>query len=913
MVSDRLVIPTKLKPPPYRETWVGRAHLVERLGLPPDQRLTLIVAPAGFGKSTLAAQWLLSASRGRNGSSLGSHWPRHPVAWLTLDEHDQDALRLLTYLAGAVEHVAPGALPATLDLLNAPRPVPLYALLEAFLVELDALPDGLTLVLDDYHWLTSEPVHQLVAYLLRHLPRACRLVLISRTDPPLPLARLRAERQFADLRATDLRFTPAETVALLTALEGTPPDPARAAALHQQTEGWPIALHLAALAQADGRIVEAMPGQARRQIAEYLAEEVLARQPANLQAALPALAVPERFCAGLAAALLDAPAHVGERLLERLEAANLFLIPLDGEGRWYRFHALFRDLLQRRLRQTDDGSRERTLQRRAADWLAADGQVEEAVRLYLAAGAEDAAAHLMEQALAREMGRDVIAAPAGYLLRLLPLELIHRRLGLTLLEARLEAILLNASALAASLDRVDALLAKPEYAAAPPPWPNFFGDLAVLRGTLRYLQGRPAEAIALMQDALALQPVPALVGQALLIMGRAYAADGRYDEGVRHIRQELAAPTVKGNPQHAVHCYAGLCTLHASLGSIADLERDAAKLADVGMALRPSESYYAYVHSNLARAAYERSRLEAAARHFGLIAQHRYYATTLIALGALTGLGMIAAIQGDLATAEVWKREIWDFAHELGTPYARQQALALAAWLALRHNNRSTALRFARAIEPDIHIGAYGWFAMQPPLIIRAQILIAAGDREDLAQAEMLLEHLRAEAEALLNIRPLVAILACQALFFQVCGQHREARRSIERAVELAAPRGYLRTFVDVGPAIRPLLQSLAGEGIATAYLRPILAALESSAVERQGHIAGPAQRPRLPDALSRREREILALLAERWSNQEIAERLHIALNTVRKHTSTIYNKLGVGSRREAVAVGRTLGLLPGE
>ncbi|MCS6881111.1 MAG: LuxR C-terminal-related transcriptional regulator, partial [Chloroflexaceae bacterium] len=586
--------------------------------------------------------------------------------------------------------------------------------------------------------------------------------------------------------------------------------------------------------------------------------------------------------------------------------------PLDGEGRWHRFHALFRDLLQRRLRQRDDGGLERTLQRRAADWLAADGQVEEAVRLYLAAGEDDAAAHVMEQALAREMGRDVIAAPPGYLLRLLPVELIRRRPGLSLLEARLGAMLLNPSALAASLARVDALLAEPEYAAAPPPWPSFFGDLAVLRGTLRGLQGRPAEVIALMQEALTLQPVPVLVGQALLLMGRAYAADGRYAEGVRRIHQELTVPTVKGNPQHAVHCYASLCSLHSIVGSIADLERDTAKLANAGMALRPSENYYGYVHSNLGRVAYELSRLEVAAHHFGMIAQHRYYATTPIALGAMTGLGMIAAIQGDYATAEAWQRETWEFAHELGTPYARHQALGLAVWLALRRDDRQTALRLAREIEPDIHVGAYGWFALQPPLVIQVQTLITAGDREEVARGETLLKRLRAAAEALHNIRPLVAILVCQALLFQARGQRREARGSIGRAVELAMPRGYLRTFVDFGPAIAPLLQLLAGEGIATVYLRPILAALEPSAV-RPGHVAGPEQRPRLPEALSRREREILALLAERWSNQEIAERLHITLNTVRKHTSTIYNKLGVSGRREAVAVARTLGLLPGQ
>lgn len=429
---------------------------------------------------------------------------------------------------------------------------------------------------------------------------------------------------------------------------------------------------------------------------------------------------------------------------------------------------------------------------------------------------------------------------------------------------------------------------------------------------MRYLQGRSAEAMALMQEALTLRPVPALTRQALLIMGRAYAADGRYAEGVQRIHQELDAPAVRGNPRNVLDCYTSLCTLHSILGSIASLERDAAKFAEAGKALQPSDHYYGYVHGNLGRVAYELSRLEVSAHHFGVIAQHRYYATTPIALGAMTGLGMIAAIQGDHATAEDWQRETWDFAHRPGSAYARHQALALAAWLALRRDDRNTALHFAREIEEDVHTGTYGWFALQPPLLVRAQTLIAAGDRNDLALAETLLERLRPAAEALHNIRPLVGILACQALLFQARGQRREACRSIEQAVELAAPRGYLRTFVDFGPAVVPLLAPLAHKGFAATYVRSVLAVLEPSAV-RSGRAAGPAQRSSLPEALSPREREILALLAERWSNQEIAERLHISLNTVRKHTSTIYNKLGVGSRREAVSVARTLGLLSGE
>ncbi|MGQ9927963.1 MAG: hypothetical protein ACUVS4_13960 [Chloroflexaceae bacterium] len=218
----------------FSDTWVMRERLIEALDTLTAQ-VILFIAQADFGKSTLAAQWLFSQARAV-GAARPSLAAQRPTAWLTLDEHDQNPLRVLSSLARAVEHAAPGSLPNILELLNAARPSPLYAILEAFLVELDALPHGLTLVLDDYHCLTGEPVHQLIAYVVRRLPRACRLVLISRTDPPLPLVRLDAEHQLAELRAIDLRFTLAETIALRTAREGASPDPARAASLHRQTE-----------------------------------------------------------------------------------------------------------------------------------------------------------------------------------------------------------------------------------------------------------------------------------------------------------------------------------------------------------------------------------------------------------------------------------------------------------------------------------------------------------------------------------------------------------------------------------------------------------------------------------------------------------------------------------------------------
>lgn len=393
IVADplRLLVPTKLMAPRPLAAWVHRTRLLARLSDSPQARLVLVAAPAGFGKSTLVAQWLLETSSAQCPARDALAQPA-TFAWLTLDEHDQDTLSFLSYMVGAIELVAPGALSATLDLLNDAAAPPPYLLLQAMLVDLSALTTRLTLVLDDYHLIVAEPLHQAVAYLLRHLPAHCRLVIISRADPALPLARLRAERQIAELRATDLRFTPEETDALLTRLTGVSPGADQVAALQQQTEGWAIALQLAAKASAS--TASGGIAAATRQIAEYLADEVLAQQPPEAQRALLALAIPDRFCARLCAALLDLPTTpiAGEHCLDQLVRANLFLIPLDEDQRWYRFHHLFRDLLLRHAMLNLGEHGVRGLHRRAAHWLAAEGLIEEALHHLLAAGDEEAAA-----------------------------------------------------------------------------------------------------------------------------------------------------------------------------------------------------------------------------------------------------------------------------------------------------------------------------------------------------------------------------------------------------------------------------------------------------------------------------------------------------------------------------------------
>jgi LuxR family maltose regulon positive regulatory protein len=895
--APQLLVPTKLTAPQPLALWVQRGRLLTQLEAEPRTRLILVVAPAGFGKSTLIAQWLLRAQ----------HEAGERYAWLTLDEHDQDVPRFLAYLVGAIRQAVPEALEPTLALLAA-ADSPRYAIIQSLLIDLDRLPEGLTLVLDDYHTLMSEPIHQTVAYLLRHLPPRCRLVLLSRADPPLPLARLHAERQVLELRTADLRFTPAETDTLLAAVLGFPPRAALVAALHQHTEGWAIALQMAALAQTEIAPQDQHLGMATQQIAEFLSAEVLARQPAALQQALLALAIPERFCAELCAALLDTPLAQAESYVEQLVRANLFLLPLDGERRWFRFHHLFRSLLLRRLRLTVEGGQVRELHLRAARWFADQALVEEALRHFLTAGDEAAAGDLVERQMLPGIGQGEQDGRPNHWLRLLPDSLVARRPGLALIKAHLAGLSLNLPALEADLARVDALLAACDADGGALPWATFRADLAALRGHLLYWHGRPAEAIDYLRQALEQGTIQVFASQSFIYLGLAYVADGRYAEGVRLVEEELPEGYGRLGDGLKVYQYACLCGMHLLAGELEALARDAQRLAEAVPALDTGDQWMGYAAYSQAIAAYERSDLSAAAEHFGAVVRLKYQVSFPVYSSAVIGLTMIAAARGAFAEATASAQELRAFAIEAGGAFLYHQAQGCALRLALLRNDVTTALRAALSVAPDIHLGISIW--LETPQLSQARALIAADDPASFAQAEAILARCLDQAESLHHTRLRIATLATLALLRQAQGQHDEALATLARAVELAVPRGFVRTFVDLGPSLKPLLRALADQGVVANYLKRVLAAYTPLAVPQE-RAATPALRLRPPQMLTRREAEILALLAERWSDKEIAERLVIAPNTVRKHTSTIYNKLGVGNRREAVAVAKALGLLP--
>lgn len=730
-----LLVPSKMMAPQLRSSLVPRTRLIGQLDAQFAARLVLVVAPAGFGKSTLVAQWLaIRAARAR------------PAAWVTLDEHDQDGLRFLRYVVGAINRVAPATVPVTESLLDAPEPPPLYVLIQSLLVDLSAAPDGLTLVLDDYHLINAESLHQAVAYLVRHLPEQCQIVLISRVDPPLSQARLRAERALGELRATDLRFSLDEAADLLARLHAAPPDSALVAALYQQTEGWAIALQLAALAQttSSNRVI------ASRQIAEYFADEVLAQQAPELQQLLLTLSVPERFCAELAAALLTAPAQVlyAEHQLDELMRTSQLVLPLDAEGRWYCFHHLFRDLLLRRLRATLGEGEIRVLQSRAAHWLAAAEHTEEAARLFLAAGDEDAAAALIERQIVYNMERGATNSSIGTWLCLIPAQVIARRPGLSLIAGRQASLSLDLGALQTHMARVEQMLDASSNAPQALPWPAFAADRAALTGMKLVWQGDAANAVRHLQFAVANGTAIFPIGQVFLYVGLAYAGDGRLLDGVREMSRSLPDHDERMlSASERYHRYTSLCGMYLLAGELESLQRDAQHLAALVASARLGTITATYADYCLALVAYERSELGRAATYFSRLVQLKYQVNATTYIAAVVGMALTLIAQGSYADAAGYVAEATRFADEVGVAFLRHQALGCALRLALAQEDRTTALQIAALIGPDIHLGNSPW--LETPRFSQARALIAAGDTTALAKADEIIAACLREIEEL--------------------------------------------------------------------------------------------------------------------------------------------------------------------
>jgi LuxR family maltose regulon positive regulatory protein len=916
MSRQYVLLATKLHVPSRRPGFVPRPRLVGRLEEGLARGLILVCAPAGSGKTVLLADWARYGGR--------------PVAWLSLDVGDNDPARFWRHVVAALGRARPG-----IGELAGPVLGPLQAssadgLVMALINELAADPpeDEVLLVLDDYHLIDSQPVHGSLLFLLEHLPPGLRIVLASRSDPPLPLARLRAGGQLAELRAAELRFTADEAAALLREAIGADLPGTAVAALTARTEGWAAGLQLAGLSlrgQADTAGFVAAFSGSHRYVLDYLTGEVLERQNPQVREFLLETSVLERLSGELCDAVTGRAGS--QAMLQDIERAGLFLVPLDEVRGWWRYHRLFADLLRARL-QAEQPGRVPALHRAAATWSEEHDLADDAVRHALAAGDTAWAARLVERHVEELLGRSEGVTLRRWL-SALPAESVRARPRLCLAQAYSAAQGFQVEALEALLDDAERAFAvsgdEPYEPSLGPPQgdsvlANVPAGIAFLRASLARLRGDAARADGYNRQALAHLGEDDWFMRSFVHWNRAVTdwLDGRLGPAERGLAEVLAERQAVGA------LFAGFLPMRVwyDLGEVqrAQGNLDAA-LATYRQALdtfgeSSQTALTGPVHVGLAQVLYERNELTAALDHatLGVTLCRQLAFTPALA----TGLAVVARIRhahGDAAGA----LEAMDEAGQAGlspqvitlfNPVPSQRARLLLA-----QGDTAAAARWTqqRGLRPDDEPG----YPQEREYLVLARVLLAQ-DRP--GQALTLLDRLLAQAATRDCIGSVIEIRALQALAHQASRDEPAAMAALVEAVTLSCPQGHVRVFADEGPPMGALLGRLvAAHRAKQAPARRIPVSCLARLVQAfDGKLnAAAARRPELGtvpgliEPLTGRELEVLRLIAAGKSNQRIAHDLVVALDTVKKHVTHVLGKLGAANRTEAVARARDLGVIP--
>jgi LuxR family maltose regulon positive regulatory protein len=884
------ILKTKLYIPQPRRSLVARPRLVERLdeGTTQGRRLTLVSAPAGAGKTTLLSEWIART--------------QVRTAWLSLDPEDDDAVRFWTYVIAALRNAHSGSRPpdgnalgqASLQALGSPQLPPARFLLSPLINELAALAQTLLLVLDDYHVISSRSIHDGISFLLDHQPERLHLVIATRADPPLPIARLRASGLLTEMRGVDLRFSSDETGTLLNDVMSLnlPPDDVKA--LESRTEGWVAGLHLAALSigkHANPRQFIANFTGSQQFVLEYLVEEVLSHQSEQTRRFLLQTSILDRLCPSLCDAVAEADG--GEALLEQLRRDNLFVVPLGDQRVWYRYHRLFADLLTAQLRKTLSKQRILELNNRASEWHEDNGSIDEAVKYALRAQDYQRVARLAEEAAKASM-LDSRMTTLVHWADALPEEVLQTRPRLRLYQAW--ALFLNGQ-----IELSSQMLQDARRALADP-------------------SGLP-EATEAREELTNLLDTMELISS-----GMFHCIDGELERATLDLGKGKERALAAGHVFLATLATEGLALAQYHQGRLrqsAKTCREVIRLADRHAGAGPAQAPLAASgYIELSGAHLEWNQLDSAADCIekALELCHRMGSTQTL-VEAYTAQSRYRQALGDIDGA----LEAIQQARDVGqaqSPYtlANFRVYAQQARLDLVMGRAADAARWAQQLGTAFTRVTMG---RSLPLSMRDTVSTILA-RSHLAEnrpkdALAILDPVGAAAEAGGRYRRVAEVCLLKALALHAEGKFAAALKELQYSLTLAEPEGYVRTYLDEGTAAARLLTAFCQDpSFASSlrrYARTLLEAFEADKARREHPekrvAAETRSQPSIAEPLTKRELEVLQLIAQGCSNQEIADTLVLALNTVKRHTSNIYGKLGVSSRTQAVARARDLGLLP--
>ncbi|MEO8288469.1 MAG: LuxR C-terminal-related transcriptional regulator [Chloroflexota bacterium] len=896
---DALLLATKLKIPPQPQHEVPRGRLIGAVEQAvPHSKLLLLSAPAGYGKTTLLSQW--------------AHTTDFPVAWLSISDGDNDIERFFRYLLTAWEEIQPGIKETPLGIMLGGMDPDIQVVLSAFINAGNDLPDHLVFILDDFHLIEDASIHEALTFLLDHLPLMLHFILACRGEPSLPLARYRARRELAELRAEDLRFLQEETADFLNGIMGLDLSDEQLVALQTQLEGWVAGLQLAALG-----LRRHLPGLQKivvsgrqRFLADYLSEDVVDHLPEKLQRFLLQTSILERLCGSLCDAVTGG--EDSQRMLRLLERENLFLVPLDDSRVWFRYHHLFAEFLREELKQRYPGEGVE-LHRRAAQWYLAHDLPDEALDQAVAGSDAETAERVFDKYTNAKLNTGELRTIKRWL-DSVPQEWHTNQPQIGLAQAGLFAFSGAFGDCLRCVEQVERRLVPAQSKHER----RQLAKVMAVRCALACVQNEIKQAESYANQALEdlTEEDDSSLHLVYGALGDAYRKTGRWDDARRCYLKVLELPYGPATRFHSVHAYGAMADLELRQGHLRDAavywHRALAGIEDQATWGTLPLPLTGWVFIRMAEVLYERNELAAAADHVSRGLERAELGGDVRAMiaGYLTA-GRLKLAANDLAGVDEYVERIRPLMENAHFPdwTGQFERFQISSWLA-QQKIRAVLDRASHILKEELTTGKpQGEGAMSTEetegrSIAAASALILKGDVPSADRAYTMLAHLLQSAETEGRMGIVIEVLALQALALARRGDYATALTSLEHSLRLAEPEGYMRLFADFGLPMARLLQEARSRNVMPDYVEKLLAAFGGD-IQR----SAPTDKA-LPEPLSSREQEVLGLIAAGLTNKEIAERLIVSPETAKKHVANICAKLGVSNRTEATARARELNLL---
>jgi LuxR family maltose regulon positive regulatory protein len=901
MLETTHILRTKLHQPPVRGDHVHRIRLIEKLNSDYQKNaLILVSAPAGYGKSYLVSCWLTESNI--------------PFGWISLNEEDNDLRKFLEYFAASIESVAPGKLERTTGLLKTSELPPLPEITSTLINELDEIEKEFVLVLDDYHTIREKGIHDLINGLLQYPPDNLLMCIITRQDPPLKIGSLRAYNRMNEIRMQDLSFTLQEIPVLYKNMKGFEIGEEISEKLLEQTEGWVTGLRLTALSvnsadQLKG-ILKKM-SQDSRLVTDYLIEEVLTFQPEEFQKYLLKTSLLDRFCADLVERLNITKSRQkddgisGEEFIKWLESTNLFVIPLDNEHKWFRYHHLFRELLLKQLKKKRSPEQINTILKEAGEWFGRNNFVEEAIKYMLAAGKPENAAEIVGKHSIEAMDTDHWRILEGWL-KMLPEDILHQSVKFQISIAYISHQRFKLAEMHAALQRSKELFGdRPEETV-------FYGEWCSLMGFSKaIIEGDISGSINFLNKALNLipeKPLGLIRAETELQMCISRHIARESDEVLKKFNARISAMrSERGRFWERMQF--GLCFIHYIRGELQRAYENAVILKEDSKRTGNdfAEGWSRWV---LGAASFNMFILDEAHHQFTRVLELRYATFDRASIDGLIGLALTYQILGQPKKADETLLIVQEYTEWTKDPTQVVLLSSAKARIALLRGNISEAINWQRTLNLEPHFPSMVMFLCNP-FITECGVLLAEGTDSSLFLASKKLEKLYEGTKAFNYTCQTIEVIVLQSMLQKKLGHTSKAAKIMEKALEIAAPGGWIRPFIEAGNDVIIILNQLIKQNIYADYCKMLIKVFENY---ENGSLktVPPLQVSdwSLSEPLTQRELEILALLSHGLKNREIGDKIFLAPTTIKKHVYNIYQKLNVHSRLEVVSKAQELGLI---